>query len=184
MQQALINKLHEYIRENNPDLLFQLEEDRKVTEYLSDKISTVSTLIKQMDTGEPAYIIEDACMDVLTQYLRPSKFNYISNLLEVEFESTHNQFQESGTLKFEVINLINQCQSVFEDLNFSNENEDNQFLRYAIIGIIGEYLEGVTSENENVKDGVQPLLSNYESNKINCLAVSVTLSDSSILVKA
>lgn len=155
MQQALITKLHEYIRENNPDLLLQLEEDGKVTEYLSDKISTVSALIKQTENGKPAYIIEDACMDVLTQDLRPSKFNYISNLLQEEFESAYNQLQESGTLKSEVINLINQCQSVFEDLNFSNENEDNQFLRYAIIGSISEYLEGVTSENENVKDGLQ-----------------------------
>ena len=154
MKKILINKLHEYIRVNNPDLLFQLEEDRKVTEYLSDKISTVSALIKQMENGEPAYIIEDACMDVMTQDLRPSKFNYISNLLQEEFESTHNQLQESGTLKFEVINMINQFQSVFEDLNFSEENEDNQFLRYAIIGTISEYLEGVTSENENVKDGL------------------------------
>ena len=155
MQQTLMNKLHEYIRENNPDLLCQLEEDKKVTEYLCNKISTVSVLIKQMDTGEPAYIIEDACMDVMTQDLRPSKFNYISNLLQEEFESTYNQILESGTLKFEVINLINQCQSVFEDLNFSDENEDNQFLRYAILGTISEYLEGVTSGNENVKDGLQ-----------------------------
>jgi len=155
MQQALITKLHEYIRENNPDLLFQLEEDGKVTEYLSDKISTVSALIKQTENGKPAYIIEDACMDVLTQDLRPSKFNYISKLLQEEFESTYNQLQESGTLKFEVINLIDQCQSVFDDLKFSSENEDNQFLRYAILGTISEYLEGVTSENENVKDGLQ-----------------------------
>ena len=155
MQQILINKLHEYIRENNPDLLFQLEEDRKVTEYLSDKISTVSALIKQMENGTPAYIIENASMDVLTQDLRPSKYNYISNLLQEEFESTYNQIQESGTLKFEVINLVNQCQSVFADLKFSEENEDNQFLRYAILGTISEYLEGVTSGNENVKDGLQ-----------------------------
>ena len=155
MKKILINKLHEYIRENNPDLLFQLEEDKKVTEYLSDKISTVSVLIKQMDIGQPAYIIEDACMDVMTQDLRPSKFNYISNLLQEEFESTYNQILESGALKFEVINLINQCQSVFEDLNFSDENEDNQFLRYAILGTISEYLEGVISGNENVKDGLQ-----------------------------
>ena len=95
----------------------QLEEDAKVTvtEYLSDKISTVSALIKQMDIGEPAYFIDDACMDVMKQDLRASKFNYISNLLQEEFESTHNQLQESSTLKFEVINLINQCYSVFED---------------------------------------------------------------------
>ena len=118
MQDILIHKLHEYIRENNPDLLFQLEEDRKVSEYLSDKISTVRALIKQMDIGEPAYVIEDACMDVLTQDLRPSKFNYITNLLQEEFESAYNQLQESGILKFEVISLINQCHPVFDDLKF------------------------------------------------------------------
>ena len=60
MKKILINKLHDYIRENNPDLLFQLEEDKKVTEYLSDKISTVSALIKQSENGKAAYIIEDA----------------------------------------------------------------------------------------------------------------------------
>ena len=153
MQQTLMNKLHEYIRENNPDLLFQLEEDKKVTEYLSDKISTVSALIKQTESGKPVYIIEDACMDVLTQDLRPSKFNYISNLLQEEFESAHNQLQESGTLKFEVMNLINQCQPVFDDLNFSEENEENRFLRYAITGVIKEYLE--EGRGENVKNGLQ-----------------------------
>lgn len=155
MKKILFNKLHEYIRENNPDLLFQLEEGRKVTEYLSDKISTVSAMIRQKDIGEPAYIIEDACMDILTQDLRPSKFNYISNLLQEEFGSAYNQMQESGTLKFEVINMISLCQSVFEDLNFSEENEDNQFLRYAIVGTIKEYFQTVAGENENVIDGVQ-----------------------------
>ena len=155
MKKILINKLHEYIMENNPDLLFKLEEDRKVTEYLTDKMSTVSALIKQMDNGEPAYIIEDACMDVLTQDLRPSKFNYISNVLEEDFNDTHQQLQESGTLKFEVINMISQCQSVFEDLNFSEENEDNQFIRYAIIGTIKEYFQAVAGVKENVIDGVQ-----------------------------
>ena len=155
MKKILINKLHKYISESNPDLLFQLEADRKVTEYLTDKISTVSALIKQMDNGEPAYIIEDACMDVLTQDLRPSKFNYISNVLEEDFKDTHQRLQQSGTLKFEVINMISQCQSVFEDLNFSEENEDNQFLRYAIIGTIKGYFQAVAGENENVIDGVQ-----------------------------
>ena len=155
MKKILINKLHEYIMENNPDLLFKLEEDRKVTEYLTDKMSTVSALIKQMDNGEPAYIIEDACMDVLTQDLRPSKFNYISNVLEEDFADTHRQLQQSGTLKFEVINMISLCQSVFEDLNFSEENEDNQFIRYAIIGTIKEYFQAVAGVKENVIDGVQ-----------------------------
>jgi predicted AAA+ superfamily ATPase len=45
------------------------------------------------------------------------------------------------------------CQSVFDDLNFSEENEDNRFLRYAITGVLKEYLDNVKSEN--VSDELQ-----------------------------
>jgi hypothetical protein len=155
MKKILINKLLEYIKENNPELLFQLEENRRVTEYLSDKISTVSSLISQMNVGKPAYVIERSCMDILTQDLRPSKFKYIRNVLEEDFADTYQLLQDSGALKFEVIHIISLCQSVFEDLNFSEENEENQFLRYAIIGVIKEYFQTVASENENVISGVQ-----------------------------
>ncbi len=145
MKENITSKLLEYIRENNPDLLMQLEEDGKVPEYLSDKVSTVKALMDQY-ANKPAYVIEDACMGVLTQELRPSKFNYISSILEEEFETTYQQLKESGTLKFEMINLIRECQPVFDDLNFSEVNEDNQFLRYSIVGTISEYLEKATSE--------------------------------------
>jgi Domain of unknown function (DUF1896) len=141
MQDILINKLHQYIRENNPDLLLQLEEDGKVTEYLSNKISTVDALLNQLDKGQPEYSIEEACMDVLTQDLRPSKFNYISNIVEEEFEAIYQQLQKSGTLQFEVINLISHCQPVFDAIGFTEENEDNRQLQYAITGAISEYLE-------------------------------------------
>ena len=142
MQEILIKKLHEYIRENNPDLLLHLEEEGKVTEYLSKKISTVDALLNQQGKEQSAYIIEETCMDVLTQDLRPSKFNYISGILEEEFEDTYQQLQKSGTLKFEVINLIKRyCQPLFDAVGFTLENEDNRELQYSVTGAIGEYLE-------------------------------------------
>lgn len=141
MEEILIKKLHEYIRENNPDLLLQLEEDNKVTEYLSNKISTVDALLEQLDKKQPAWIIEEACMDILTQDLRPSKFNYICGILEEEFEATYHQLHESDMLQFEVINLINHCQPVFDTIGFTEENEDNRELQYNIMGAISEYLE-------------------------------------------
>lgn len=156
MQDILINKLHEYIRENNPDLLLQLEEDGKVTEYLSNKVSTVNALLNQLNKEQPAYIIEEACMDVLTEDLRPSKYNYICIILEEEFGDTYQQLIDNGLLQFEAVNLVNHCQSVFEDLKFSEETQDNQFLRYAIIGVISEYQErNVTGENETVNNELQ-----------------------------
>lgn len=141
MQKILVHKLHEYIKENNPDLLLQLEQDGKVIEYLTNKVSTVNDLPNQFKKRQPAYIIDDACMDVLTQDLRPSKFNYINTILEEEFTDKHQQLREIGILKFEVINIVTQCLSTFEDLKFSEANEDNQFLRYAITGTIRDYFE-------------------------------------------
>ena len=155
MKRLLIEKLHNYISENNPDLLLQLQEDSKVTDYLINKIGTVDALLKQLDKSQPAYIIEDACMDVLTQDLKPSRYNYISIILEEEFENHHLQLKESGTLQFETINLINYCQSTFEDLVFNEENESNRFLRYAIIGCISEYLESNKVSMKNVSDELQ-----------------------------
>ncbi|MBI1782968.1 MAG: DUF1896 family protein [Sphingobacteriales bacterium] len=148
MQGTLINNLYQYIRANNPDILLNLEETGSVTTYLSDKVSSVDFLYKQLSTeGKPAYIIEELCMNFLTQDLKPSRYTYIRSILEAEFELKYKDLIESGLLLYEVSNMIKYCQPVFDDLNFSEANEDNRFLRYAITGVIKEYLDNVTSEN-------------------------------------
>lgn len=141
MQAILIDKLHRYLKQNNPDLLLQLEDEGKVTEYLSNKIKIVDALLDQQDTKQPSYIIEEACMDILTQDLRPSKYHYICGILEEEFEATYRQFQKSGTLSYEITNLIKYCQPLFDAVGFTLENEDNRELQYSVTGAIGEYLE-------------------------------------------
>lgn len=138
MKEILFAKLHEYLRENNPDILLPLEEERRVTAWLQDKISTVESLLKEL-AGQPQYIIEKMCMDFLTLDLRPSKFNYIKKILEDEFEERYQHFIASGTLLFEGVNHVNHCQPLFEDMNFSEENEDDNLLKYAITGAIAEY---------------------------------------------
>ena len=141
MQDILINKLHQYIRQNNPDMLMALEEESHVTRYLSDKISTIDSLVAQLQSEEnPPYLIEEICLDILTKDLRPSRFNYIYTILEEDFENTYHQFQLSGILKLEVINMITGCESVFETIGFTEENENSRQLRYAITGTISKYL--------------------------------------------
>ena len=133
---------------NNPDVLLELEQTGTTTQYLSEKVSSVDLLITQLSgEGKPPYTIEEMCMKSLTEDLRPSRYNYIMNVLELEFEDKYNQFTESGLLLFEISNMIKHCNPVFDDLNFSEENEDNRFLRYAITGVIKEYMDSVMSEN-------------------------------------
>lgn len=153
MKELLMNKLFEYIRDNNPDILFELEASQGVTVWLSDKVENISLVIEQVSKqGLPEYEAEEICMAELTKDLRPSKYNYLLNLLEEEFSANYKQFLESGLLQHEVINMVTHCQPVFDDLVFSEENEDNQFLRYAIINAVSEYLN---SKSETVSHELQ-----------------------------
>ena len=155
MQEKLIGKLLEYIRENNPDILFALEAKDKLRSWLYEKVNSVeSLLLKLQASKQPEYIIEETCINEMIQELRPSRYNYILNLLEEEFINDFNLLVESGLLQHEVINMVGYANSTFDDLRFSEENEDNRFLRYAILGCISEYLKS-NSAKENVSNGLQ-----------------------------
>lgn len=155
MKEILIGKLLEYIRDNNPDILFALEAEDKLRLWLYSKADSVQPLWQQMETDkQPAYIIEETCLTELTRELRPSRYNYILNLLEQEFENDYTILAKSGVLQHEVVNIFGYCDSVFNDLKFSEENEDNRFIRYAIGGAISEYLDS-NRVNENVSNELQ-----------------------------
>ena len=142
MQEILIVKLYQYILDNNLDLLISLQEKNNVDSYLKEKVSSIDTLLNQLIADEvPAYIIEERCIDALTQDLRPSKYNYVISVLEEEFKSEYFRLKKNGTLNYEVINLIELCNPVFDTIGFTENNEDDRHLRYAITGAIQEYFE-------------------------------------------
>lgn len=142
MQEVLSQKLHQYITDNNPDLLVTLQQEGNVSGYLREKVAAVDLLMNELlAAGTPAYIIEERCMNELTKELRPSKFNYLILILEDEFEADYYRLKESELLTYEVINLIESCTPVFETLGFTEENENDRHLRYAITGAVKEYFE-------------------------------------------
>lgn len=142
MEQSLKEKLWAYIIENNPELMFSLQEDYSVQKYLDDKVSALRSSIEQLQQmGLPSYIIEEQAMEELTADLRPSKFHYIRDILEREFVTDFLKFRESGTLTYEIVNLIAACKEIFEAIGFSEENKESRRLRYAVMGTIAQYLE-------------------------------------------
>ncbi|MEL1254060.1 DUF1896 family protein [Flavobacterium sp. DGU38] len=141
MEDLLKEKLWFYIIHNNPDLMFTLQENYSVLDYLNEKISSVKSILDDMlSDGTPKYIIEEICLNLLTEDLKPSRFLYIRSLLSDEFEKTYATFQEAGILTYEVINLIESCKPVFETIGFTKENEEDPNLRNALIGQIADYL--------------------------------------------
>lgn len=143
MEEILTEKLYKYIGRNNPDLLQLLQTENRVAEYLIDTLSAIAVMLQQWQAeGKPTYIVEELCMSAMTENLRPSMYNYLINILEDEFAIEYEQMLNNGILQFEVINLIQICNPVFEKLGFTTENEDDKQLYYAITGSISNYLAG------------------------------------------
>lgn len=141
MQELLMNKLHAYLVQNHLDLLISLQEDHRLEPYLKSKVASVKELCDTLIAEKrPLYVIEALCLEELTRDLRPSRFNYMKNLLEEEYEAEYLRMRESGILTYEVINLIGACEPIFEVFGFSDDNEDNKELRYAVTGMIAEYI--------------------------------------------
>lgn len=142
MQEVLIQKLHQYLTENNPDLLITLQQEEDVSDYVKEKVAAIAPILDELlAANTPAYLMQERCMDELTKELRPSKFNYLISILEEEFEPDYNRLKEGGLLTYEVINLIESCTPVFETLGFTEENENDRHLHYAITGAVKEYFE-------------------------------------------
>ncbi len=135
-------KLHAYLVQFNPDLLLELQQDFKVSDYLSDKVSTVHTLLHElMETGHPDYIIEEQCMDALTEDLKPSRYHYLQQLTEEEFPLEWSSWNRSGVTVYELCNLVTHCMELFDLYEFSEDNEDDRELYYTITGAVSNYLE-------------------------------------------
>lgn len=133
MKDKLKEKLWTYIVHNNPDLMLNFQQDFSVTHHLEEKMNGIQPLASQLlAENKPGYIIEELCMTELTKDLRPSKFNFICNILEDEFEQDFLRIKESGLLTYEIVNLISESETVFETLGFTEINEQNQMLRYAL----------------------------------------------------
>lgn len=63
MKEILIGKLLEYIRDNNPDILFALEAEDKLRIWLYDKVNAAGPLIQHLrKSKQPEYVIEETCL--------------------------------------------------------------------------------------------------------------------------
>ena len=137
-----MNKLHDYLRDNDPDILVRLELEGGVTTWTGDRVASVEPLIAELQVaGTPLYLIEETCLQEMTKDLRPSRFGYVANVFSTEFEDTYYRFRETGVLTYEIINILETCQPVFEQFPLTEENEDNRLLYYAVTGSIRVYLD-------------------------------------------
>lgn len=148
MENILGEKLRSYIIQNNPDMLFKLQEDFSLVDYVETKIDLVRPTISQLlAQGKPQYIIEEICLEEMTSELRPSKYQFLYNLLEEDFEEDFHRLRVEGILPYEIANLIEVLAIDFENhqLDPSTKEFDSNF-RYFILPRIQQYLKTQTLE--------------------------------------
>lgn len=66
-------------------------------------------------------------------------YDYLKNLFEEEFEADFLQFEQSGILHFELLNLEQMTAPILDEHRFP-QNEGSRFLRYQVIALIRDYL--------------------------------------------
>lgn len=142
MQEILSKKLHAYIIENNPELLLTLQHQNKLTDYLKQNLVSIDALLNQLlRENKPVYLVEEMCLREMTQSLRPSRFQYIRQILEEECDKEYWRLLQCRILNYEIINLIAICQPLFDAFQFSINNEDDPHLRYTVKKTIEDYLK-------------------------------------------
>lgn len=141
MHTRLKERLWAYIVQNNPDLMFDLQEEYAVIHYLEEKVSKVMpTALRLIGEGKEGHAIEELCLNEMTEDLKPSRYNYICNLLQRVFPNEYQQHRESGHLTYLAVSLVDYCRNSFNELGFSEKNIKEDAIYAAITKKVGEYL--------------------------------------------
>ncbi len=143
MEERLEQLLYTHLVQYHPDLLMTLQGETNVSAYIRTKTAAVKNVWTPLRAEQvPDPFIEDECMRLLTADLWPSRYQYLSEVLEDDFTEASERWRETGLRTYEIVNLIAFCEPVFENMAFSEATQHDRMLRYAIIGSIQEYLQG------------------------------------------
>lgn len=143
MYQQLKEKLWAFIVHNNPDLMFDLQEEYNVTKYLEEKVSKVMpTALKLLEEGKDGRAIHELCMNEMTAELKPSRYKYISRIIRESFPEKFESFREAGMLTYETVTMVGLCKATFDNMGFSQKSENDISIKEAIIQIVSIYLYG------------------------------------------
>lgn len=141
MRTQIKEQFKNLLQEDYPEVILLFTENGSLQQYLEDRITTIDPLIDELlqedMTNEEVITL---CMEQLTAGFGPSKYKYLSEVMEQEFPEEYEQFSQAGVLKFEVTNLIVACIAAFDAFEFSLDKLDDTFMRHMIIAEMHDYL--------------------------------------------
>jgi hypothetical protein len=139
MVHQLKERLWAHILVHNPDLSERLDQDYGILNYLEDKVNAVLPLAEQMlAEGRAEHAAIELSIDILTDDLRPSRFDYILLLLTEDHPSDYARFKAEGTVRYHVLQMTGVCKDIFDNLDFKEENmHSNLVYQSILIGMQG-----------------------------------------------
>ena len=141
METLLKEALWDYIVVHNPELMYDLQEAYEVTKYLDAKVYSVQPMaIQMLQDNYPKYLIQARCLEALTEDLRPSRYLYLKGIFEEEFADEAALYGDSGILVCELINMLEYCKELLDEMGFSVHNEGDPEIRNAVIGHLYGFL--------------------------------------------
>ncbi|PWS32229.1 hypothetical protein [Pedobacter paludis] len=141
MEKKLKEKLWAYICDDFPELGISLEDTGRVSIYLEESLEAVKPLLNDLiGSNAPQATVVETALEALRKPLGNSRYNYIKAVLEEDFEQQYLRMVRSGTLRFEICNIIVHCSEVFKEMGFDDQGDVDRMLRYSIIGEVDNYL--------------------------------------------
>jgi len=141
METLLKEALWAYVRDHNPELMYDLQENYAVSQYLDEKVKSVQSMaFRLLEEEYPKHLIEELCLREMTEELRPSRYLYLKGIFEEEFEDEASLYTDSGILVCEVISMLEYCRPVLDEMGFSAQNEGDPEIRNAVIGHLHGFL--------------------------------------------
>ena len=116
-------KLAGALRRLDPALYARLQDERRLTDYIADHLL------------EPEFVGRE---------LLSSRFDYIETVFEQDFEEVYYRLKNSGTLHYELLNLVTVCKPVMEKLKFPCHEKEG-VLRAAVSKLISGFLKDFDS---------------------------------------
>lgn len=133
--------LHDYLIENNPEIVLKSSMEFSVPRYIDDKVELVLPMIERwMLEGAWIEEAEEMALVEMSSDLRPSRFAYIKGVLAEEFPQEYGQLAELGVLTSEVVKLSMACGEVIASFGLAEGQPADPRLRHAVIAKLHEHL--------------------------------------------
>jgi len=137
MKHKLSELFGTYLAEHNPDILLELERENRVGAFIEAAIESLEIHPDELACqGLPNYLIEEICLEQLTQGVRPSRYDYLLSLLADEFSTTLTDWTERNLLPQAGVALLGDCGPVFDRFGFSEQKVEDKRLRDEMITVI------------------------------------------------